>query len=388
MKNIKIKKQTIKSKDMKRDMKFCTWLILLCSFVFLTACENDWDKMTVQSIAAPADVVVNTTEPFVCTIDNAEEIAFTFSWTKADFGNNVPVSYVLQFDMDENFAEPAELVAGSNITQKDILSGELNPIMHALKQPIDVSKTIYVRVKARPMVLGSATPQVETMFSASSATVYLTSYAMPPLHFVGSMFGAWGADPKAWDINNYSYVMFRDNPLGVDLYVANFQGFNTTDYAGQTAFVRDADLGNWGATVRGESPGKLKNDGDNIEDITETGYYTFTVDLTKMTYSITPYDVSGATVYAGIELAGVGDAPVLLTQAFNNPHIWEADNIALEASQEVRFQANGSSTSWGSNTFPWGTGQTTGEDISIGRTGNYFIKFNDLTGHYVFYFRK
>lgn len=372
---------------MKRYFRLYTGLVMLFAFVSLASCENDWDNMVVQPTTAPESVAVDKTTPFICTLENGTEVAFTFSWSKADFGENVPITYVLQFDKKGNsFASPADLVAGNNITKKDVISSDLNSVMHALGQPIDVNIDLEVRVLARPMVLGSATPTLDQLISTSKTGVSITSFAMPPMHLMGTPFAAYGVDPNAWSATNYSWVMFRDNPLGLDTYVAWYNAFDPLTYAGQIVVLKDADLGQWKQIGKG-GDGQLKpasDGGDNI-NIPGTGYYTFTVDMSKMTYSVEPYDASGAATYSSMELAVTGGSAITMTQALNNPHIWEVDNVTLSGTESVRFKSG--STSWGSDTFPWGTGTTAGESISVGRAGTYFIKFNDLTGHYIFYKR-
>ncbi|MGB4414850.1 MAG: SusE domain-containing protein [Paludibacter sp.] len=373
---------------MKRHIKDYTILVLLFSLISFFSCENDWDQLVVQPDIKPNNVTVDNTSPFVCTMENGTDVAFTFSWSEASFGKDIPVSYVLQFDkVGNNFKAPISLVAGNNITEKGVLSSDLNSLMHALGQPIDVSTPLEVRVLSIPMVVGSASPELETMLSDSKATIYVSSYAMPPVHLLGAMFGAWGVDPHAWDAANYTYVMFRDNPLGLDKYVARFEGFSPVTYAGQVVVLKDADLGQWNQIGKG-GEGQLKptsKGGSNI-NMPATGYYTFTVDMINMSYSITPYDANNAKNYEGLELTRSGDSPITLSQAYNNPHIWQADNVELSAADKVRFSTTGPiSTSWGSDAFPWGTGNTSGVDINVTRTGNYFVKFNDLTGHYIFY---
>jgi len=378
-------------------MKRNNWLYIICGLLLLfvfAACEVEWDKTKTQPNSPPENMSVNNTYPLVCTPGNADSTAFIFAWSKADLGENVPVTYLLQFDAKGNhFSSPAEFVAGNNITQKEMISSDLNSIMHALKQPIDMGIDVEVRIAARPMVIGSATPELQTIASSSYVTINLTSYAMPPAHLLGSMFGPYrlgiypDEDPNAWVPGNYTYVMFRDNPLGVDLYVARFYGFTNTTWAGQITILRDADLGQW-KQIGKSGDGQLKQNGSNIEDITVTGYYTFKTDLANMTYSIEPYDISNAAEYTSMAIIGVRSNPITMTRAVNNPHIWQVDNITIEAGQKVRFQANGSTDlTWGANTIPWGTGTLDGEDITVNPGGRFFVKFNDLTGHYVFYKR-
>ena len=102
-----------------------------------------------------------------------------------------------------------------------------------------------------------------------------------------------------------------------------------------------------------------------------------------MTYSIKEYDVSAAPVYATIQLSGSGVAStVTLVQAYYDPHIWIADDITLTTG-ELTFLSG--LNSWSTKTFPYGKGTVDGEDIKVTKAGKYYVKFNDLTGHYVFY---
>jgi len=377
-------------------MKHKSWFYLSLAVLFslFSACDADWEKITVSANTAPDNLTVNKTTPFICKPDNKDSVAFIFSWSKADWGENVPITYILQFDLKGgNFSAPIEYIAGNSITEKEVIAGELNDIMHSLNQPVNAATDIDVRIAAKPMVLGSATPELQTMESTSKVTINLTSFGMAPLHILGAMFGPYplglypDEDPNAWNPNNYTYVMFRDDLLGVDVYTARFYGFTSTTWAGEMTVLRDADLGKWNQIGKGGN-GQLMQGGSNIQDITVTGYYTFKADLSTMTYSIESYNISNATDYTSIELTGVGSSPITLTQAMNNPHIWQVDNVNLELSNKLRFQANGSSQiSWGSNDFPWGIGTSDGNDIPVNPVGRYFIKFNDLTGHYVFYKR-
>jgi hypothetical protein len=52
---------------------------------------------------------------------------------------------------------------------------------------------------------------------------------------------------------------------------------------------------------------------------------------------------------------------------------------------EVKFRANGGwDVNWGGQSFPYGQGVSGGDNIVV-TEGTYFIKFNSITGHYVFY---
>jgi hypothetical protein len=364
---------------------FASTLVVLTLALF-SACENNLEKFTLSAKGAPDNISVNPNTNFVCTLNNANDTAFIFSWSEADFGEHIAVIYSLQFDVvGNNFSSPHEISAGNKITTLIVTSEELNSTMHALGQPIETPTNIEVRVKALPVVLGSAQPSLTPLFSESIVTVNLTSYAIPPMHMLGSMFDNYLDDPTMvyfWNFSNYKYVMFRDNPLTPDVCIAQLKAVNGTGLQGEMAFIEDARLGSY-TFLNKDQEGTLKYGGSNI-NVSQPGYYEVKVDFAKMTYSLSSYDASGATTYTTLQLSGSSVvSSVSLLQSHYEPHIWEADNVVLTTGN-VKFTAN-ASTVFGGDSFPWGKGVVNGDDINILKAGTYFIKFNDLTGHYIFY---
>lgn len=354
----------------------CVALSLFC------ACDTDLDNITISPTVAPGNLTVNTDEPLICSSENAADTAFVFKWTPADFGRNISSVYSLQFSITEDFNEAQEITVGNNILEAGITSDNLNTIMHSLGMPIDVPADILVRVKARPMVLGSSTPVLPELYSEQTQTVTVTSYALPPLHFIGSMFGAYGVDPYAWDNTNYRYILFRDDILSRDTYTGFFYGFDPVTYAGQFKLISDSDLGTW--TQYTSVNGTLTTDGPNMEPA-QGGYYEINTSLGDMKFSMEPYDISGAAEYSTIVLSGSGvKSDVVLQQAPQDVHIWSADDVEL-VDGEVAIKSD--SKTWGGTTFPYGKSDGNGGVIKVD-AGKYFVKFCDLTGHYVFYEKK
>ncbi|WP_418699228.1 SusE domain-containing protein [Bacteroides sp.] len=366
---------------MKKKISYILGMFLFSIFF---SCENDMEKVVVTPNNGPENVTVNTDVPVVCTADNAKDTVLVVSWSAADFGKDISSTYTLQLDIVGNgFANAQELVAGNNVFLKHLTSDNLNSIMHKLNQPVDVATDLEVRIVAKPMVLGSSEPVLPVLYSSSKVQLNITSFAMAPLHFIGSMFGVYFVDPNVWDIANYRYVMFRDDPLSIDQYTGFIRGFDPTTYAGQFKFINDGDLNTY--TMYGKADGTLSLSGGNFE-LEKDGYYTITASTSQMTYSIKEYDASAAPTYTEIQLTGSGVATTqTLSQAYYDPHIWIIDDVALTTGDLV-FQSG--STFWAAKTFPYGKGASGGEDISVTKGGNYYIKFNDLTGHYVFYQKK
>lgn len=358
--------------------------VLLVS-ALLVSCENDIEKEILTPVGNPSNVAVNTNTPLICSAENAKDTAFVIRWEKADFGKNISSTYTLQIDVaGNNFAAPQEIVAGNNVFKKELISDNLNSIMHKLGQPVDVGIDLEIRVMAKPMILGSSEPTLPVLYSQSVAIVNVTSYALAPLHLIGSMFGVYFVDPNVWDIANYRYVMFRNDPLSIDEYTGFIRGFDNTTWAGQFKFINDGDLNTY--TMYGKKDANtLSLSGGNFE-LSVDGYYTITASTSKMTYTIKEYDASTAPQYTGMQLSGTGVAnEIVLAQAHYDAHIWNVDDIILTTG-ELTFQSG--SNIWGAKTFPYGKATVGGEKIKVTKAGKYYIKFNDLTGHYVFYQKK
>lgn len=368
--------------------KYFNYIFTTCLLpIIFISCESDLNKITVKPTEAPANVSINSTEAYICTVENAKDTAFVVSWTKADFGETISCTYILQLDIaGNNFSNPYQLTVGNNIFRRGILSEELNTAMHKLGQPTNVATHIEIKVSASPIVLGSAEPELTTLTSTSKVTTTITSYAMPPLHMIGSMFDWYLNNPVYfWNNINYKYVMFRDHPLTDDTYTSYFFGVDGTGLKGEIRFIENGDLGGWTMYGKGGKDVLVVGGGSNIQDITKDGYYTITASMVTLTYSITPYNATGALTYNNIQLSGTGvSSTVSLKQTHYDKHIWIADDITL-TSGDLRFQSGNPSMSWAGSTFPWGKNENTDENIPVTVSGNYFIKFNDLTGHYVFY---
>lgn len=369
---------------MKTYLKNITGLCLL--ILALASCEKDENRVVaIPGASSSLSATGNTT--WVCTEDNATDTVCRFTWTPADYGNSIACTYTLQFDVaGGSFADPYSEIIGNNVYRKAYSSDNLNTIMNKLGLPAGEATGISVRVKAEPVVLGSPGSHMTPLISGLSALT-LTSYMkvvdpLPSLHLIGSVLGN-----KVWDNNNYEYVMFRNNPLSVDEYVTKFKGGEAFK------LIKQENLGTWDGLygVPDGQPGVLSQSGGDIKDITTEGYYTLTADIPNLVYTITPYDASTARTFTKISLIGSGVGgwdnanDVIMVQTDYDPHIWIVDNVIL-AADEVKIRADQDwAVNWGSNTFPYGKGIQGGDNIKVAEAGTYFVKFNDLTGQYVFY---
>jgi hypothetical protein len=368
---------------MKTHVKNIAGFCLL--FLAAVSCEKD-ETRVVAVPGAPAILSVTGSAAWVCTEENASDTVCTFTWTPADYGAGIACNYAMQFDAaGGSFANPYSEIVGSNVYRKAYSSDHLNTVMNKLGLPAGEATGISIRVKAEPVVLGSPESHMPPLISGLSALT-LTSYLkivdpLPPLHLIGNVLGS-----QVWNNVNYEYVMFRDHPLATDEYVARFQ-------AGAFKFIGQASLGAWEGLygVPDDQPGVLSTSGGDIKDIATAGYYTVTADITGLAYTVTPYDAGSAKTFGRISIIGNGvggwnDADdVFMTQTDYDPHIWIVDNVSVVA-DELKFRAEQDwEMNWGSDTFPYGKGVQGGNNIMAAEAGTYFVKFNDLTGQYVFY---
>ncbi len=384
--------------------RFINILGAVAALMALCACESGIEKTIVTVKGTPGAFAVDLTTPYVCYDFNAEETAFTATWQSADLGDNVACAYSLQLDITgNNFASPVEISAGSNTKSKAVTSEQLSSALLRLGVPNNEAKDLDVRIVAKPFVLGSITPTEPVAISPAKATINAMTMAPPsPMHLIGRLYSSSSSTYFPWSTTNYRFVMFRDDPLGVDKFITQFDGTQAS-----FKFVADAGIGrsasvdfwDYGFGKTADATGVLvinSNGAKNIEDIKTmgTGYYMVTADFNAMTYSIQAYDASSAATYTSITMDGTAlAAPVSMNVLYKageaivpDPHQWYADEVTLNVGT-LTFESN-TGTAWGGSTFAWGKGSTSLTTINIPRAGKYFIRFCDLTGHYVFYWKK
>ncbi len=348
---------------------------LLLAFVVLaglSACDQTDDEPMVGTYNPPAFIVPSSGSSYVLTEAGQDNLIEVMEWEPADFGFQAAVTYTIEMDaMDGDFSEPVE-VGTSNLPELRVHVKELNIAAVEFLEP-EVPGEVQLRLKA------FAHNDLQVLYSdpvTIEVTTYSTVKEITPLFIVGSILG-----DKVWDNSNYTYIMFRDNNDPND--------FNYT-YTGQMkagGFKLVTELGTWDSQY-GLSEGELvANDGGSSDIPVEAdGYYTFSINIKDLTYSIESFNADDARTYTSMALIGEfngwGD-DLFLNQSDYDPHIWVLDDVELPAG-ELKFRAESNwDLSWGGgDSFPYG--KTTGDNIVV-EEGTYFVKFNDLSKHYVFY---
>jgi starch-binding outer membrane protein SusE/F len=123
-------------------------------------------------------------------------------------------------------------------------------------------------------------------------------------------------------------------------------------------------------------------------DIPAAGYYTITIDVANLTYTLVPFAESAAASYSSIGIIGVfNDWATIVPMEKNtfSPHIWTL-NHTFGSDTKMKFRiAQDWSVNWGPSSNVdrlYGKGVDGGQDMEV-KAGSYTIIFNDLTGHYM-----
>lgn len=207
-------------------------------------------------------------------------------------------------------------------------------------------------------------------------------------YLVGDFGGA-----ASWDISNFNYALYPQT--------TTTQSY-TTKWTGSGSFKFFTEANNWDSaygaelgTTAGAASGKLASNANNGADnisVPEVGaYYTFTVDMSAMTYTWTKCDESTIVDYNTIGLIGVnGDwsdnSDVFLTQVTS--HNWYVE-VDVTSDCEVKFRVDGNWNvmDWGADVNiadqSYGTGTKGGDNVKL-PAGKYKVYFNDITGQFVF----
>lgn len=356
-------------------------ILLLLSVVFAFIACNDDDSPSVPKYKA-TEVTPPSETSYVLLQEEADNELFTLNWTAYEQEDLLlgKATYLVQVDLTKNKFRKAYTLTRNTEPTATITVKELNDIINGyFLQKGGVATFVDFRIITN---YGRGNGVIDSTAS-NVFTLEITPYDFEepgirvPLHFIGSMFGE-----ETWNNANYKFVMFRTNPdADTDTYTGKFAA------GSEFKFIDNDRLGGWDGLYGSGGAGQLSQDGGagNITDISAEGYYTVTANIADLTYTIEAYDATGKTEYTTLGLIGdfnEWSAQLEMTKAAYDPHIWYLDDVELPDGG-LKFRANDDwGISWGGTTFPYGGGS--GDNITV-TAGKYYVKFNDLTGQYVFY---
>ncbi|MDP4281500.1 MAG: SusE domain-containing protein [Bacteroidota bacterium] len=318
--------------------------------VFLFSCKKDETKATISS--SPGAPVLNLTSGMNIVINKAyKDSTVTFTWSKADFGLNLVVSYTLQMDKQgKNFSDPVAVGVVQNDLSLSLTYAELNNKLLSIESdptnPIPEAMSLEFRVKASVSDYSSAA------YSAAIPQTYTPFYVpiVYPILFVPGDYQGW-------------------NPADSSTTIASVKSNNL--YEGYIWFPNDNvqfkyTQGNSWTTNWGDNgaDGTLDPGGANIV-AGPAGYYKLNVNLSSLTHSFlrTSWSVYGSA-------AGNGSTDYDMTYDVTNK-VW---TVSLSLSTGTfKFRANHSNTLTYGDTKGNGTLVESGTEISVANAGNYTV---------------
>lgn len=211
----------------------------------------------------------------------------------------------------------------------------------------------------------------------------ITSGKVEMLYIIGNAIGS-----KEWDNANTEYIMFREDNDAASFVYTYTGKFKQAEFK----LISGKDLGTWSNLYGSGGDDKLSQDsGAGNISVPAEGYYTLTVNTRELTYSLVPYDTSSAQSYTAVGLVGEFNGwgnDLALTVTDYDPHIWIVNESSITAG-EIKFRAdNDWADSWGGSVSveTFGRAVYKSNDNMNLTTSSVFqmIKFNDLTGHYIF----
>ena len=387
-------------------------MILVISIISFTACtDEDNLRFTTPEEVEQVTITNDVLPEYLISSQTLQNIAERFTWETPNFGVESNISYDLEYSLDGTFESPSVLASTSdrqtavsveqifNVATQDLgldTDPETNfvdengdPVLDGNGDPIpNDSGELFLRVNAQ---LG--TDNADNSPESISETIVMnlqmveegdgSGPALKDLFLVGA------ATAPGWDNGNNNPPMVRD-PENPNLYTYTGKFLNDQfkvleqrgDWQPQWGVGPNGNLAS--SEDLGEDPGVFEiTDGE--------GYYTLTLDLDNLTFSIESFDESSAATYSSIGIIGsatTGDdtgwnQDIDLTQSTFDSHLWYITGLEL-FDGESKFRAGDAwDTNWGADTELTGFGSFDGPNIPVS-AGTYDVWFNDVDGSYVF----
>lgn len=357
---------------------FRNFFLALAMLLGLASCE-DRELITAESQSAPILIDLSA-ENIVLDKNFPTNPVLTVTWQQATYNVPVELKYILQISADESFAEPQQLMTTDQ--SKRYFTFTTYEMNEAAKRiglvPFEAQK-MYFRVVA---YLGEGSLSQTSNITSLTLTPYTASptYDYTDLYLIGSSTAAeW--DNSAGNVNLYPLLKDASNDSKYT-YTGYFKSSGTDG-----GFKMIKIKGSWDEQYGlGASAGSLSTEGGsgNIP-VPADGYYTLTVNITDLTYTLEPAETP-STTYNSVSIIGTvngnWDTDTELTQSTFDPHVWYVTGLKLSAG-EFKFRANGAwDVSWGTNAEFFGTATQGGANIPLSSEWTYDIYFNDSTGAY------
>lgn len=307
-------------------------LAVLTALLMFTACEDDDNKIYIQSLSG-SDLVVSNTE-VVLSVDVAQQIVLSFAWTSQTIsisdesvGTDVTVSTHLEASLSEDFSGTVSETETSSLSYAFTGSG-LNAVANEIGAEVGQANIVYFR-------LGSTTGDNIPSAYSNVVTVSVTPYEMDMT--VGTILDS---DKVA---------------TGETLYSANADGVYTgfkIASSWENFYMREGDGVVWGNIAEDGKPFVISSESDawNMWFPATSGCYYVIIDTQEEEWS--------ALYISSLSVSGLTDGDLALTLDSDNNQ-WLATFTATTAESRT-ITISGEGVQYNAT-----TGDSSGESVSV-----------------------
>lgn len=391
-------------------------ILLLCGTFVMASCSDDRENNPV--LLSPTTFTMNVPTYSTQTIDLATSSALDFTWSQPAYGYPAAAEYQVQFSPDNSWtvstdeanadksgtlkADYANVGLATSTCNASVEAVDIDKAIQQIKQykEDEVPANLKVYARAYAVYAGDTIYSNAVSFNVAPYYVELQDAAPELWYLIGSCIGdgSWKADQviPMYTIAGNEY----DSKTGQG--VISWTGYLTTD-----GFKLVKTPGAWNDQI-GSSDGGVdlvKNNGGSSNICVPTnGIYTITIDTKALAgiaaeascnnaikieaYTGTPKVFTSMAIPSSENNWNqvTGNVMSPLNSSVEN-HDWTTTvtyNADAASSDGCKFAANGTwDSSWGSSSFPYGTGTNGGSNIPF-KAGTYKVYLNDITGQYMF----
>lgn len=342
-------------------MKKISIFILIVGLVGLFSCKKDEVKIEIKP--NPDAPVLNLTSGAVITLLEADkDVPVVYTWTPADFGAQVVITYTLEVDVQgNNFADALALGTVNNSTTLSITTGDLDSKLLGFELAPSIQVTpldLEFRVKA---TINENVDPVYSSLVAQNITPYYVKIIYPVLFVPGSYQG-WNPADSSTSIPSLKQNNYYEGYLWFDIDAAEFKYTQGPSW--------DVNWGDDGAD------GTLDPGGANII-AGPAGYYRLKVDITALTHEFlrTDWGLIGDATPGGWD----NDTDMTYDPVTK---VWTV-TLDLTAGK-IKFRANNAwDLNYGDNE-PNGILDEGGSDIAVPSAGNYTVTLDLSHAEYTY----
>lgn len=340
----------------------------LMGMLFVAACSDDKENPVYDATAATAPTLSTLNDAYTLTKDKADD-TFTFSYSAANWGQDLATSYTLQASLANDFAKSYDLGTSTDLSMQ-VTNKDINSLLINNKIEAGTAAPIYFRVLANTTGLSGNVAGIGTLTSAvvsTSVTPYSTEVEYPKVYVIGD-YNGW---THTKDLFLYS---FDSNTIYSGLIDFNTKAANGFKITGIADWVDNMNWGSGASTspeAEASSLQLIASGGSGSISNYSKEFYNFTYDtstlILKKNFSFNTLSIVGEAG-ENSDITGWGTKEVDLV--YNTAKQTFTAEVNL-GTGEIKFRADHDwPVNWGGSN---GVLKAGGGNIKIEKAGKYLI---------------